>query len=136
MKALRALRRECYRRAMGIIHRRHGEAFRWEGVAVEGYTPASANAVTKQVLIGAADGAANFALRYFEVAPGGSSALDRHAHDHGVLILRGRGTVRLGDEQHAIAIGDVVYVAPDETHRFENPGPEPLGFLCVVGGRG
>jgi quercetin dioxygenase-like cupin family protein len=122
----------CYRRGVGIIRRRHAE-FRWEGVAIEDYAPASGSLVTKQVLIGAADGAPNFALRYFEVAPGGTSALDRHAHDHGVLILRGRGVVRLGDERHAIAIGDVVYVAPHETHQFENSGPEPLGFLCVVG---
>ncbi len=118
---------------MGVIHRRYGETFRWDGVTLEGYLPASGAAVTKQVLIGAAEGAPNFALRYFEIAPGGSSALDNHAHDHGVLILHGSGVVRLGDERHPIATGDVVYVGPHETHQFENSGPEPLGFLCVVG---
>ena len=117
---------------MGIIHRRQRDAFRWEGVPLDEYARSTACAVTKQVLIGPADGAPNFVVRYFEVAPGGSSALDRHAHDHGVLILRGEGVVRLGEERRPIGTGDVVYVAPHEVHQFENPGPEPLGFLCVV----
>jgi len=121
-----------YRRGMGVIHRRLGEAFRWDGVALEDYA-ASGSAGTKQILIGAAEGAPNFALRYFEVAPGAGSALDDHAHDHGVLILRGSGIVRLGDERHPIATGDVVYIGPHEIHQFENPGPDPLGFLCIVG---
>ena len=32
-----------------------------------------------------------FAIRYFEVEPGGQTVLDRHRHDHGVFILRGKG---------------------------------------------
>ncbi|MBI3767823.1 MAG: cupin domain-containing protein [Deltaproteobacteria bacterium] len=40
--------------------------------------------------------------------------------------------VRLGEEEHAIAAGDIVYVSPNEIHQFKNPGPEILGFLCVV----
>ena len=59
----------------------------------------------------------------------------QHAHDHGVVVLHGRGRVRLGDEEHAIGFGDVVYVAPHEPHAFEADGPEPLGFLCVVPAR-
>jgi len=119
---------------MGVIRRRDPDRFRWEGVAVEDYT-SEGSAGTKQLLIGPADGAGNFAIRYFEVPPGGASMLDNHAHDHGVVILRGRGVVRLGDERHAIVVGDVVYVAPHEVHQLENTGSEPLGFLCIVPAR-
>ena len=119
---------------MGTLRRRQGEPFRWDDVPVESYAAASAGG-TKQVLIGPRDGATNFAVRYFEILPGGSSTLDTHAHDHGVMILRGRGVVRLGDERHAIGVGDVIYVAPDEVHQFESSGPEPLGFLCIVPAR-
>ncbi len=101
---------------------------------MEDYTAGDAGG-TKQVLIGPDDGAANFAVRYFEIAPGGASSLDTHAHDHGVVILRGRGTVRLGGERHAVGVGDVVYVSPGDVHQFESTGPEPLGFLCVVPAR-
>jgi quercetin dioxygenase-like cupin family protein len=119
---------------MGVVHRFSGAAaqFRWEGVALEAYEHSSPRAVTKQVLIGPKEGAAHFAMRYFEVAPGRTSALDAHRHDHGVLVLKGRGLVRLGDRQHEIGGGDVIYIEPDEVHQFEAIGEEPLGFLCVI----
>jgi quercetin dioxygenase-like cupin family protein len=121
---------------MAIIRRfesAHGH--RWQGVAVEPYAPGDPRAGTRQVLIGPADGAANFALRYFELAPGTTSSLDSHAHDHGVYVLHGRGRVRLGEAEHAIGPGDVVYVAPHDQHAFEADGDVALGFLCVVPAR-
>ena len=44
----------------------------------------------------------------------------------------GRASVTLGDAQHELGPGDVVYVAPDELHCFEAIGDEPLGFVCVA----
>ncbi len=73
-----------------------------------------------------------FEVRYFEVAPGGYSSLERHEHPHGVVVVKGRGTVRLGDRVAEIRPLDVIYVAPHEVHRFEAHDSEPLGFLCVV----
>ena len=119
---------------MGVVRRRAADTFRWNDVPLERYV-AGEGGGTKQVLIGPDDGAASFAVRYFEIAPGGASSLDTHAHDHGVVILRGRGTVCLGDERHSLGVGDVVYVSPGEVHQFESAGPEPLGFLCVVPAR-
>lgn len=122
---------------MAVIHRFDGGngAHRWQGVAVEPYAAGDARAGTRQVLIGPGEGAANFTLRYFELAPGTTSSLDMHAHDHGVYVLRGRGRVRLGDQEHAIGPGDVVYVAPHDRHAFEADGDVALGFLCVVPAR-
>ena len=122
---------------MGAIHRRRDLAgrLRWEGIEVERYRDPSVAGVTKQVLIGPRDGAARYAVRYFEIEPGAKSSLDLHDHDHGVVVLRGQGRVLLGEGTHEIAFGDVVYIGPNETHRFENTGEEPLGFLCVVPAR-
>ncbi|MEO7436053.1 MAG: cupin domain-containing protein [Candidatus Binatia bacterium] len=122
---------------MAVIRRFDGAdgTYRWQGVAVEPYAADDTRAGTRQVLIGPAEGAANFALRYFELAPGTTSSLDMHAHDHGVYVLHGRGRVRLGDEEHAIGPGDVVYVAPHDRHAFEAAGDVALGFLCVVPAR-
>ena len=119
---------------MSGIHRFQGGAgrYRWDTVAVAPYAPDDPRRGTRQVLIGPADGAENFALRYFELAPGTTSSLDTHAHDHGVYVLHGNGRVRLGVEQHTIGPGDVVYVSPHEIHTFEASGETPLGFLCVV----
>jgi mannose-6-phosphate isomerase-like protein (cupin superfamily) len=48
------------------------------------------------------------------------------------MILRGQGKVRLGDEEHTIGFGDVVYISPFDKHQFKNSGEEPLGFICVI----
>jgi quercetin dioxygenase-like cupin family protein len=74
----------------------------------------------------------DFELRYFEVAPGGYTSLERHAHPHAVVVVRGRGTVRLGAHLEEIGLLDVVYVAPHDVHRFQADDSEPLGFVCVV----
>ena len=52
-------------------------------------------AITRQVLFSDPELAGE--LRYFEVAPGGFSTLERHEHMHAVLILRGRGHCLVGD---------------------------------------
>lgn len=110
--------------------------FRWEGVAVAGYKPDPTlfKDVTRQTLVGEAPGEERSAslTRYFEVQPGGYSTLEHHEHRHTVIVLRGRGTVRLGGETHALAPFDVVYVAPRTVHQFRAAQDEPLGFLCVV----
>jgi quercetin dioxygenase-like cupin family protein len=116
---------------MGIVRHLRGD-FRWEGVERQSYGVSGLEGVTKQVVIGSDEGAGNFAVRYFELAPGARSSLDLHDHDHGVVVMRGRGVVRLGGATHEIGFGDAVYVAPREVHQFENTGDEPLGFLCVV----
>jgi quercetin dioxygenase-like cupin family protein len=90
------------------------------------------NGVSVRWLIGPAERAPNFALRYFEIAPGGWTSLDQHAHDHGVVILRGQGQVLLGQEGHKVSFGDVIYIPGNEVHQITNAGGEPLGFLCII----
>ncbi len=120
---------------MGVIHRYKGQ-FDWEGVELSRYPPErdikGMKGVSVRWLIGPAEEAPNFALRYFEVEPGGWTSLDQHAHDHGVVIMRGQGRVRLGEEEFDIAFGDVVYVPGNEVHQFKNTGEEPFGFFCVI----
>jgi quercetin dioxygenase-like cupin family protein len=117
---------------MGIIHR-YQDQFNWAGVKLSSYPSGKeAKGVSVRWLIGLAEKAPNFALRYFEIEPGGWSSLDQHEHDHGVVILRGRGQVRLDEEMFEIGFGDVVYIPPYEVHQFKNIGSEPLGFLCII----
>ena len=90
--------------------------------------------VTRTSLVGGSDEIpAPFHLRYFEVEAGGYSSREKHAHQHVVVVMRGKGSVVLGETEQPVSFGDVVYVAPWDVHQFRNPdGPEPLGFLCVV----
>ena len=91
--------------------------------------------VTRHTLLGAGPGGEaglGFELRYFEVAPGGHSSLERHEHGHAVVIVKGKGAVRLGEATEPVSALDVVYVAPHDVHRFSADAGEGLGFLCVV----
>ena len=116
---------------MGTVHRRVSDRS-WEGVAAQAYDDPALAGVEKHELIGRADGAPHYRVRWFHVPAGGRTALERHPHDHGVVIQHGRARVTLGHAVHEVGEGDVVYVAGDELHCFETLGPEPLGFICVA----
>src|SRR5438128_1646896 len=92
-----------------------GEGFRWPEVPAEQYAPAggSFRKVTRHVLLGEGEGegALRFITRYFEIAPGGCSSLERHAHPHSVVVLRGAGKVLLEGQVHELRPTDCVYVA-------------------------
>ena len=110
------------------------ERHAWEGVPSREYKRPDATwaHVTRQVLIGASGEGCAFHVRYFEVAPGGHTTLERHRYEHAVVVLRGEGEVELAGGTCALGFGDLVWVAPGEAHRFRNRGAEPFGFLCVV----
>lgn len=117
---------------MGIVHR-YTQDFSWEDVESQGYPPGKdVSGASVQWLIGPAEGASNFAIRYFEIEPGGWTSRDQHPHDHGVFVLRGQGSVLLGDREHKVSFGDVIYIPPDQVHQLRNVGSEPFGFLCVI----
>lgn len=83
-------------------------------------------------LLGERDGTPNFAMRQFEVAPGGYTPRHSHPYEHEVFVLEGEGVVYEGDQPHPLKAGDVVFVKPDEVHQFKNPGDTPLKFLCLI----
>ena len=110
--------------------------YHWRGIQLKEYkAEATAFAgVTRQTLIGEGEGEGDvsFITRYFEVEPAGYSTLERHNHPHSVVVLRGRGTVILDENELDIEPFDCVYVAPGTVHQFRSTGEEPLGFICVV----
>ena len=76
-----------------------------------------------------------FHLRYFEVSPGGNTSLETHRHEHVVVVIKGRGRVRLGRRLHEVDYLDTIYISPGEPHRLLNPYGEPFGFFCIVDAR-
>jgi len=83
-------------------------------------------------LVGESDGAPNFAMRQFEVDPGGHTPRHSHPYEHEVFVLEGRGVIIEGRAEHPLQAGDVVLVSPDDVHQFRNTGSAPLKFLCLV----
>ena len=83
-------------------------------------------------LISDKDGAKNFAMRLFEVAPGGYSPYHQHEQEHETLIMEGEGVLKKEDGEIKFKAGDFFYVEPWEWHNFQNTGTEPLKFLCML----
>ena len=114
-------------------HVRQIQPFRWEGVAVRPYKAEGTHfsGVTRQVLFEGGEGL-GCQLRYFEIAPGGWSSLERHRHAHAVMVVRGAGRVLIGDRIVDAATHDLVQVPPLTWHQFQAGGDTALGFLCMV----
>ena len=107
--------------------------YRWDEVPMLAYKEEGAapfKAITRQVLF--ANPELSCEMRYFEVAPGGYSTLERHQHTHGVMILRGAADVLVGNEIRPVKTFDLVHIPPMTWHQFRTTGDEPMGFLCMV----
>jgi mannose-6-phosphate isomerase-like protein (cupin superfamily) len=110
----------------------------WEGVEQAGYAPdAPGTGVARHTILGSRKGhpserGPQMELRYFEVKPGAASRLEKHEHEHYVIVRRGLGYAVIGDTVTEIGPDDVVYVGPLELHQFVNRGTTPFGFYCFV----
>ncbi len=112
---------------------RRFSGFRWEDTDLLAYKDegsAPFKAITRQTLFRRSD--LHGELRYFEMAPGGYSTLERHEHVHAVLILRGAGECLVGGEVHKISTNDLVTIEPMTWHQFRANAGVPMGFLCMV----
>ena len=115
------------------VRRAGGDGYRWDGVDVLAYKAegsAPFRDVSRQVLFDDDELACQW--RYFEVAPGGWSTLERHRHAHAVVVLRGGGRALVGDRVVELAPHDLVSVPPLTWHQFRAGDGAPLGFLCLV----
>jgi len=105
--------------------------FRYEDVPAK--TEAEgARGVQVRWLITDETGAPNFAMRHFEIDPGGFSPLHSHSWEHEVFILEGWGTITSKDGKHTLRAGDVIFIAPNEEHQLTNTGRRALRFLCMI----
>ncbi|MBN1995160.1 MAG: cupin domain-containing protein [Anaerolineae bacterium] len=118
---------------MGVVHHFKGdnENWDWEGVPVQNYGPARPGVSVRRFISGQ-DNSNNMELRYFELEPGACSNFEQHNYEHAVLVLRGQGTVCLGEEVFPIRFGDAIFVEADEIHQFRAAQDEALGFMCAV----
>ncbi len=112
---------------------RHLGDYRWEGVSLLEYKEEGSHfkAITRQILFaGLADLPCQ--LRYFEIAPGGYSTLEKHHHIHLVLIARGAGQVLLGERINQVQEHDLFVVESGQWHQLRATADQPLGFYCLV----
>ena len=112
----------------------HSDNYQWKGVEKKEYKTDTQNFrdIHRVTLLGDDIDELNSQTRYFEIQAGGYSSLEKHQHPHSVVIIRGSGTVVLGNEMVSINSHDVVYIAPETIHQFHADRKEELGFICIV----
>nr|MEE4269054.1 cupin domain-containing protein [Candidatus Krumholzibacteria bacterium] len=90
--------------------------------------------ITKQLVLGSADGVPNFSFRVFTLEPGGHSPHHTHEVEHLNFVLSGQGC--LMDEEgkaNPLGAGDFAFVAPHDVHQFRNTSDtEDFVFICAV----
>jgi quercetin dioxygenase-like cupin family protein len=91
-----------------------------------------ARGVPGRVVIGRADGADNFCMRRFDLAPGGHTPRHTHDWEHEIFFHAGRGEVFRSGGWVPVGPGDAVFVPGQEEHQIRNAGPEALTFLCLI----
>ncbi|OYT38174.1 MAG: cupin [Desulfurococcales archaeon ex4484_58] len=78
------------------------------------------------------DGALTFAMRIFEVEPGGWIKPHYHPWEHGIYVLDGVGEVRIGSRIYKVTSGSYIYIPPNIEHEYWNRGEGILRFICII----
>jgi quercetin dioxygenase-like cupin family protein len=93
-----------------------------------------AKGVAARVVVGKADGAPNFCMRVFEIAPGGHTPRHAHAWEHEMFVHAGAGQVFADGQWRPLAAGNVLFIPGNEEHQMKNTGQETLVVVCLVPG--
>lgn len=83
-------------------------------------------------LIRKEDGAPTFAMRLFEVEPGGHIKAHHHPWEHEIFVLEGIGDVRIDNRVYRVTSGFFIYIPPNVEHEYWNRGSTPLKFICII----
>ena len=112
---------------------RHSSNYTWDGIDIHPYKEDGTHfkSIHRQTIF-KGEGDLPVEFRYFEIAAGGHSTLERHQHTHLVMVIQGCGQVLVGDQITDIGMHDVVRVGPLTWHQFRATKGEKLGFLCLV----
>jgi len=104
----------------------------YSDVELEDPTEDGTKDVKLRWLISKKDGAENFAMRLFEIKPGGYTPLHQHDWEHEVFVFEGKGVTKNKENEKPFYQGDVFFVPPMEWHQFVNTSDETLKFLCLI----
>jgi len=91
-----------------------------------------ADQVKMRMLVGPDQGAKNFHMRHFEIAPGGHTPHHQHDYEHEMLVLKGSGYFKTEQGDRPFKALDVAYVPPMEKHQVVNTGDTPTEFICLI----
>lgn len=88
--------------------------------------------VTGRIAIGKEDGAPNFCMRVFTVAPDGYTPRHAHEWEHEIFVHAGKGQVFRNGEWADVEAGTAIFIPGNEEHQFRNRGSEDFTFVCLI----
>jgi quercetin dioxygenase-like cupin family protein len=91
----------------------------------------AATATRRQVLLGPQDGVTNFFMRRFVMEAGGGMPRHTNTVEHEQYVLRGRAVIGVGEREHEVSAGDVLYIPAHTPHHYRVI-EAPFEFLCLV----
>ncbi|MHA1145150.1 MAG: cupin domain-containing protein [Candidatus Helarchaeota archaeon] len=105
----------------------------YKDVVEEDVTMYESKNTTIQWLLTKEDGARRFAMRRFKILPGGVIGFHSHPEEHEIFVLKGEGTL-IDDNANDVPVkeGDVIFIAPFESHGYKNESSDEFVFLCVI----
>ncbi len=78
-------------------------------------------------------GSENLTITWVEGGPDSEQLVHEHARNEQVyVIVRGRGLMKVGDEEQEVAAGTLVFVPPQTGHAIRNVGTEPLVYVSAA----
>ena len=107
--------------------------FNYEERELEDVSLPGAEKAKMRWLIGRKAGATTYAMRYFELHPGGIIPLHTHPEEHEIFILSGSAKVLGTAPKDNAKTDDVVFIPSMEPHGYDNKnGTEIFRFICVI----
>lgn len=71
-------------------------------------------------------------VTWVDVAPGSGQRLHGHAPEQVYVIVRGRGRMKVGDEEQVVGEGDLIHIPPESIHGIENLADEVLTYVSAA----
>jgi quercetin dioxygenase-like cupin family protein len=71
-------------------------------------------------------------VTWVDVDPGSAQRSHSHAAEQVYVVVRGRGRMKVGDEEWLVAAGDLIHVPPDTVHGIENLSDEVLSYVSAA----
>ena len=101
-------------------------------VTATNFDKGAATGVAARVVIGKADGAHNFCMRVFVIAPNGNTPQHSHDWEHEMFVHSGTGEIYGNGKWNPVQPGKVLFIPANEIHQIKNSGDEPLIIVCLI----